>query len=179
MEAMRRGRIVTVFGIAAAGAASLAVIGWVGGYRLNLTPSAPIGLWRIEAMNRPTVVGDLVFICPPATGIFVDAFGRGYLRRGTCPGGLAPLLKTIVALPGQLVQVDADVIVDSRPLDASHIRHKDGRGRAIAPFAGGIVPPGYIFLHSSMASSYDSRYFGPIPASGLLGRARPVLIFHP
>lgn len=176
---MRRGCIVNVLGIAVVGVVTLATIGWVGGYRFNLTPSAPIGLWHIEAMIRPVAFGDLVFICPPATGIFAEAFGRGYLRRGLCPGGLAPLLKTVVAVPGQCVRIGEDVIIDDRLLAASRIRHKDDQGRAVAPFAGGTVPPGYLFLHSSIASSYDSRYFGPIPATGLLGRARPIITFHP
>lgn len=176
---MRRGRIATVLGIAAVGAATLAIIGRAGGYRLNLTPSAPLGLWRIEAMKRPVAVGDLVFLCPPATGRFAEAFNRGYLRRGLCPGGLAPLLKTIVAVPGQRVRIGDSVVIDGRPLAASRIQHRDVEGRTIAPFAGGTVPPGHLFLHSSIASSYDSRYFGPVPGTGLLGRASPVLTFHP
>jgi len=176
---MRRGHIVTMLGIAALGAATLAMTGWAGGYRFNLTPSAPLGLWRIEAMKSPLAVGDLVFICPPATDVFVNAFGRGYLRRGLCAGGLAPLLKSIAAVPGQRVWIGDDVVIDGRPLAASRIRRKDGQGRAIAPFAGGVIPSGYLFLHSSIASSYDSRYFGPIPATGLLGRARPVFTFNP
>ena len=177
---MRRRRITTVLGIAAVGTAALAMIGWIGGYRVNLTSSAAIGLWRIEAMERPVSIGDVVFICLPAAGVFKDAFDRGYLRRGLCPGGLAPLLKTIVAVPGQRVRIGEDVIIDGRPLAASRIRHKDGQGRAITAFAGGTVPPGYLFLHSSMASSYDSRYFGPIPAAGLLGRASPIITtFYP
>ncbi|MBT1159386.1 conjugative transfer signal peptidase TraF [Aminobacter anthyllidis] len=177
---MRRRRITTVLGIAAVGTAALAMIGWIGGYRVNLTSSAAIGLWRIEAMERPVSIGDVVFICLPAAGVFKDAFDRGYLRRGLCPGGLAPLLKTIVAVPGQRVRIGEDVIIDGRPLAASRIRHKDGQGRAITAFGGGTVPPGYLFLHSSMANSYDSRYFGPIPAAGLLGRASPIITtFYP
>ena len=30
----------------------------VGGYRLNLTPSEPLGLWHIEKPGRPVEVGD-------------------------------------------------------------------------------------------------------------------------
>ncbi|MBB4116372.1 type IV secretory pathway protease TraF [Rhizobium sp. BK226] len=47
------------------------------------------------------------------------------------------------------------------------------------PYAGGIVPPGYLFLHSSFEGSYDSRYFGPVPDAGILGLARPVFTFDP
>lgn len=176
---MKRGRIISVLGVAAVSLGMLAMTGWMAGYRVNLSSSAAIGLWRIEAMERPVAVGDMVFICSPATDAFKDAFSRGYLRCGLCPGGLAPFLKTIVAVPGQRVWIGDDVIIDGRPLATSRIRHRDGQGRALYPFSGGTVPPGHLFLHSATASSYDSRYFGPIPATGLLGRARPVFTFHP
>ncbi|MQB33955.1 conjugative transfer signal peptidase TraF [Rhizobium rhizogenes] len=155
------------------------VVAAVGGYRLNLTPSEPLGLWRIEALNRSTEVGDLVFICPPSNASFIEALERGYLRRGLCRGGFAPLIKTIVALPGDRVVISGEVVIDDRPIPASAVRATDGAGRAIHPYPGGVVPPGHLFLHSSFASSYDSRYFGPIPASGLLGQARPVFTFDP
>lgn len=150
-----------------------------GGFRLNLTPSEPLGLWRIEPLRRAVSVGDLVFVCLPSTEAFIEAWERGYLRYGLCPGGLAPLIKTVVALPGQHVVVGENVAVDGRPIPASEVRPKDGEGRAIRPFVGGAVPPDHLFLHSPFASSYDSRYFGPIPASGLLGLARPVLTVNP
>lgn len=148
-------------------------------YRVNVTPSEPLGLWRIEALHRDAAVGDLVFICPPLSGPFMEALERGYLRRGLCGGGLAPLIKTIAALPGQRVEIGGQVVIDGVAVSSSRVRRTDGEGRPIEPFAGGLVPPDHLFLHSSFASSYDSRYFGPIPASGLLGLARPVLTFEP
>lgn len=151
----------------------------VGGYRLNLTPSEPLGLWRIEKLNRPVKAGDLVFICPPATALFEEARWRGYLRWGLCSGGLAPLIKTVAALPGQHVGIGCHVVIDGRSLAASVVRKADGEGRAITPYPGGIVPPKHFYLHSSFASSYDSRYFGPLPDRGLLGLARPILTFDP
>lgn len=167
--------------VSAAAGGLLAVAGtcWFGGLRINLTPSEPLGLWRIVTMNRPVARGDLVFICPPETALFDAALERGYLRRGLCPGDFAPLIKTVVALPGQRVEIGAHVAVDGSPLDRSAVRKSDGKGRAIDAFPGGVVPPGFIFLHSSFGSSYDSRYFGPVPMEGLLGLARPVLVFDP
>ncbi|KQY43546.1 MULTISPECIES: conjugative transfer signal peptidase TraF [Rhizobium/Agrobacterium group] len=159
--------------------AGLAAIAYMGGFRLNLTPSEPLGLWRIVVLQRPVEAGDLVFICPPATASFEEARRRGYVRRGLCPGGYAPLIKTVAALPGQHVEIGANVTVDGRPLASSIVRASDGEGRAITPFKTGIVPLRYLFLHSSFASSYDSRYFGPVPDTGLLGLARPVLTFDP
>lgn len=174
----RRGAIMLLSTsmVAIAGLITAAV---VGGYRLNLTPSEPLGLWRIEKLNRPVEAGDLVFICSPPTAPFEEARLRGYLRRGLCAGGFAPLIKTVAALPGQHVEITDHVVIDGRSLAASVVRKTDGEGRTIASYPGGVVPSGYLFLHSSFASSYDSRYFGPVPDRGLLGLARPVLTFDP
>jgi conjugative transfer signal peptidase TraF len=172
-------RVLISIGASAAVLLGASAIAIAGGFRLNLTPSEPLGLWRIEPLQRAVAVGDLVFVCPPATAPFIEARDRGYLRNGLCAGGLAPLIKTVMALPGQRIDVRGIVAVDGKPIPASSVRPTDGEGRAVRPFAGGIVPPEHLFLYSSFASSYDSRYFGPIPASGLLGLARPVLTFAP
>jgi conjugative transfer signal peptidase TraF len=176
---MRRRGAITLLSTSMVAVACLITAAFVGGYRLNLTPSEPLGLWRIEKLNRPVKAGDLIFICPPATAPFEEARRRGYLGRGLCPGGLAPLIKTVAALPGQHVGIGDDVAIDGRSLAASVVRKTDGEGRTITPYPGGIVPPGHLFLHSSFASSYDSRYFGPLPDSGLLGLARPILTSDP
>jgi len=176
---MRRRGALMVLGMSMVAIGGLITAATVGGCRLNLTPSEPLGLWRIEALRRSAEVGDLVFVCPPATAMFEVARRRGYLRRGLCAGGFAPLIKTVAALPGQHVEITDHVVIDGRSLAASTVRKTDGEGRAIPFYPGGVVPPGNLFLHSTFASSYDSRYFGPVPDSGLLGLARPVITFDP
>lgn len=176
---MRHRRILQFLAGAAVIMSALAVTAFAGDYRLNLTPSEPLGLWRIEELQRPVVIGDLVFLCPPMTAVFAEAWRRGYLRGGLCPSGVAPLIKTVAALPGQCVDITDHVLVDGRQVPASSVWRRDGEGRAINPDPGGVVPPHHLFLHSPLASSYDSRYFGPVPDSGLLGLARPVFTFDP
>lgn len=176
---MSRRGVIAFAAASASVMAALAAIGIIGGIRLNLTPSEPLGLWRVEPLRQDPIVGDLVFICPPPTPQFQKAWQRGYLRRGLCAGGFAPLIKTVAALPGQSVAIGDTVKIDGAVLDASLVRESDGHGRPIIPYSGGIVPPGHVFLLSSFASSYDSRYFGPVPDSGLLGLARPILTFDP
>jgi conjugative transfer signal peptidase TraF len=175
---MTRRRAPVIILTTGAGIAGIvAAAGWFGGLRINMTPSYPRGLWRIEALDRPPAIGDLIFICPPDTAVFERAFQRGYIRRGLCAGGLSPLIKTVVAVSGQRIGIDTRVSVDGRPLPDSDIRRADAAGRPLSPFVGGVVPAGALFLHSDFAGSYDSRYFGPIPASGVLGLARPILTF--
>lgn len=162
-----------------AGFAAVAAAAWLGGFRINTTPSYPVGLWRIVTLDRAATIGDLVFICPPLTPAFSMAFERGYIRRGLCPGRLSPLIKTVVATEGQSVDIREHVSVEGRPLAHSRVHRVDAEGRALGPWRGGVIPPGYLFLHSDFEGSYDSRYFGPIPAAGLLGRAVPVYTFEP
>ncbi|RDL47685.1 hypothetical protein BLJAPNOD_05407 [Ensifer sp. M14] len=152
---------------------------WFGHYRINLTPSEPLGLWRIVKLDRPVAVGDLVFICPPQTTTMHEARARGYLRSGLCSGGVAPLIKSVIAVAGQHVEVEAHVSADGRLIPSSSLVQLDGQGRKMTPFPGGIVPAGSVFLHSPFAGSYDSRYFGPIPEAGILGLAREVLTYAP
>lgn len=158
---------------------TLTVAGWCAGLRINMTPSYPRGLWRIETLDRVVAVGDLVFVCPPDTAEFERAFDRGYIRRGLCAGGLSPLIKTVAAISGQRVDITERVSIDGKPLPDSDVQHMDAAGRPLSPFAGGVVPAGELYLHSDFAGSYDSRYFGPIPSSGVLGLARPILTFSP
>lgn len=168
-----------ILGIGAVAAIAMSAIAHVGGQRFNVTPSYALGIWRIVPLDRDVVVGDLIFICPPQTAEVVEARERGYLRPGLCPGWLGPLIKTVVAKEGQHVGIGHTIIIDGSPLPHSEIRQSDAGGRELLAHAGGIVPPGHLFLHSDFAGSYDSRYFGPIPAEGVLGLAQPILTVAP
>lgn len=174
----RRHRTIVVAGLACIPLA-LFGLGYGAGLRVNLTPSYPLGIWRIETLNREVRVGDRVFICPPLTERFRQARERRYVRRGLCPGWLSPLIKTVVALPGQSVEIGTSVAIDGLALPQSAIQPRDGSGRELTPDPGGVVPPDTVFLHSTFRGSYDSRYFGPIPAAGVLGLAKPVFTFTP
>lgn len=149
------------------------------GFRVNLTPSEPLGLWRIVKPNRPILVGDVVFICPPDTDAIRKARARGYLRFGLCEGLVAPLIKTVVATAGQAIQISDVARVDGRPLPHSRVSRMDGQGREMTPYDGGVVPPGTVFLHSEFPGSFDSRYFGPLSMDGILGLAQEVWTYAP
>jgi conjugative transfer signal peptidase TraF len=159
--------------------AMLIAMGFLSGLRVNRTPSYPLGLWRIQPLNRPVAAGDRIFICPPPDPAFEVARERGYLGHGLCPGWFSPLIKTVVGVAGQHIAIAGDITIDGARLAHSSVRPADSQGRALAPATGGIVPDGQLFLFSDFAGSYDSRYFGPIPAAGVLGLARPILVIDP
>ncbi|AYD05294.1 conjugative transfer signal peptidase TraF [Neorhizobium sp. NCHU2750] len=180
-NAMRRARkyvfasflVATV--IIVVGAGSLGC----GGYRVNLTPSEPIGLWRIASMNAPPRVGDTLFVCMPDNAMMREARLRGYLRFGLCAGRTAPLIKTVAALTGQFIEVGAEVRIDGRLLAHSRLLAVDGRQRPLTPYAGGELMAGEVYLHSDFPGSFDSRYFGPLPIKNVLGLAQEVLTYAP
>lgn len=142
------------------GAAALAgllppLLLWNAGYRVNVTPSLPKGIYRIS--SETPAEGDLVSFC--LAGEFADlALERGYLQAGSCPSGLRPLLKTLAGLPGDVVNPAA-----------LHIRAADSEGRAMPSVLpdGGIIPPGMALVLADHSGSFDSRYFGLVPLESL------------
>jgi len=134
----------------------------------NASASAPLGLYRIEP-DRDPAIGALVAVTPPAP-LARWLAERGYL------GERVPLLKHVAAKAGQRVcRIGAVVSVDARPVVVALGR--DGRGRSLPVWQGcrTLRAGEVLMLNPDHADSMDGRYFGPLPASTVLGRAMPVL----
>jgi len=155
------------------------VAGYFGGLRINTTPSEPLGIWRIARLDRPVELGDSLFICPPLSTEMKKARSRGYLRFGLCRGGIAPLIKTVAALPGQVVDIGQVVRIDGKVLAHSRVLSSDRERRQLTPYLGGKLRAGEVYLHSDFSGSFDSRYFGPLPISNILGLAQEVITYAP
>ncbi|MHB0952772.1 MAG: conjugative transfer signal peptidase TraF [Allorhizobium sp.] len=178
MPRQRRRAFVTL-SVAAGLLGVLFATGWIGGLRINTTPSEPLGLWRIVPLTRSVLPGETAFVCPPDNLTMREARQRGYLRRGLCPGGFAPLIKTVIAVAGQSVDVTDRVVIEGVVIPSSRIMAKDAQGRSLRRDQSGMVRPGEVYLHSDFIGSWDSRYFGPVPESGVLGLAQEVLTYAP
>ena len=143
--------------------------------RLNISPSAPLGLYRM--VDQPAVRGVLVTACvPPAAARL--ARERGYLAGGSCPGGTQPVLKRIGAVPGDVVDLELDgLAVNGTRFPDSEPAVSDSRGRPLphAPWGRTVVAPGEVWLIGIETSrSWDSRFFGPVPLDHVHA-VRPVL----
>ena len=96
----------------------------------------------------------------------------------TKPNGV-PLIKRVLALPGQTVcRNELLITVDGIGMGAA-LEH-DSRDRPLPVWQGCLViGPGEVFLMNwDESSSLDGRYFGLIPSSAIVGRARPVWTFE-
>jgi conjugative transfer signal peptidase TraF len=165
------------------GAAGLAVAtlatAFMAGLRVNTTASMPLGIWRVLPPDMPIERGQIVSVClPSAEASF--ALARGYIGAGACPPHAEPLLKPVVAIAGDLVEVSPlGISVNGREIAATALRPTDSAGRTLAAIQTGTysVALGQVWLASSHdPRSFDSRYFGPVPTANVLGVARPLLV---
>lgn len=164
-----RARIVLA-GLAACGLAALAWASFVHPLpRLihNPSDSVPVGWYRIVPPDALRVGSIVLTTLPPNAAAL--AAQRGYLP------ARVPLLKRVGAIAPQHVCVfDALVWIDGVPVAA--VRPADRLGRSLPSWPQcRQLRPGELFLLSATnPASFDSRYFGPVSASAVIGVARPI-----
>ncbi|KQQ97125.1 signal peptidase I [Massilia sp. Leaf139] len=170
-----------------------------------------------SASMRPNLLeGDVVFVNRlafnvkvPLTDHVITETGepqRGDVVTFSSPRDGTRLIKRLIALPGDVVEMRDEVLVingqparyDSvqqvtEPLGAAQVpalrlvEHSDGRTRRVQlipridtplrDFGPVTVPPGqYMMLGDNRDNSIDSRYYGFVPRNLLIGRAERVLV---
>lgn len=99
-----------------------------------------------------------------------------------------PIVKRIIGLPGEVIRYQNDQLyIDEQPIEEPFLQNK------YVESAGGVwtsdfsledltgeaaVPDGHYFvLGDNRRLSYDSRYYGPIPAEAIVGEA--LLVYYP
>lgn len=163
---MSRRHVLAVASLAAASLVATAVADLPTRLIWNATASAPIGFYTVEPADG-LEVPDLVAIMPPEP---LESFmaRRGYIGRGV------PLLKHILGLPGQRVcRSGATITVDD--VEIGDALERDRMGRDLPVWQGcHIIRDGELFLmNRQVRDSLDGRYFGPVPATSVIGRALP------
>jgi conjugative transfer signal peptidase TraF len=133
----------------------------------NASASVPIGLYAVRRAF-PLYIDELVVVVPPRP------LAQFFAVRSYLPFGV-PLLKHILALPGQTVcrngrAVTVDGTVMGEALD------RDRFGRALPDWQGcRALAPGEMFvMNTAPPDSLDGRYFGPLPVTTIVGRADPI-----
>lgn len=138
----------------------------------NPSDSVAVGWYRIDprtaSLPRPLSVDSIVLVPLPARAAMLAA-QRGYLPTRV------PLLKRVGAVAPQHVCIVAgQVRIDGVP--AAAVLPADRLGRSLPSLQlCRRLEPGELFLLSvTNPASFDSRYFGPVSASAVIGVAYPV-----
>ena len=133
----------------------------------NASASTPVGFYTIGEVGNLEVTDLVAVDAPEPLATFLS--DGGYLPRGV------PLLKRVAAVPGQRVcRTGLAITVDGVPMGDALDR--DRRGRPLPVWQGcRLVANGELFLMNwQVRDSLDGRYFGPLPASAVIGRATPL-----
>ncbi|MFM0276520.1 S26 family signal peptidase [Paraburkholderia sediminicola] len=141
----------------------------------NPSDSVAVGWYRVDPLAHPAgspppavQAGSIVLVPLPADAAALAAW-RGYLPLRI------PLLKPVAAVaPQQVCISDGIVRIDGVPVAA--VLRRDGMGRPLHAWPScRRLRPGELFLLSTTnPASFDSRYFGPVRVSAVLGIAHPV-----
>ncbi len=133
----------------------------------NPSDSMPRGWYRIRPADSLHVGSIVLARLPTATAAL--ATQRGYL-----PSAI-PLLKRIGAMVPQRVCVEGTTVrIDD--VAVATVMRTDGRGRPLSAWQQcRRLTHGELFLLSNThPASFDSRYFGPVRASDVIGSALPI-----
>ena len=178
-RARLRARLVLA-GLSACGLAALAWASFVHPLpRLTYNPSdsVAVGWYRVDPLDHRTSspprrleVGSIVLVPLPAEAAALAA-QRGYLPTRI------PLLKRVGAVaPQEVCIADGSVRINGVPSAA--VLPADRWGRPLPSWEQcRHLRPGELFLLSvTNPASFDSRYFGPIAASTVIGTAQPIYL---
>lgn len=157
---------------------AVAVLFYLCGLRINVTPSIPLGLY-VRTGAGPAL-GLIAEFCPSGMSAEESERYRGFGL--ACPDRNIPLLKPVVAEPGDHVEFsETGMRVNGRRLPNTAPRQIDGKGRLIRAWPAGeyTVEAGKIVVASSYHSgSYDSRYLGPISVADVRSTLRPLWVIE-
>lgn len=133
----------------------------------NASPSAPVGLYRLQLIDH---LGprDLVAVTAP------DPIAAFIADRGYLPPDI-PLLKHVAGLPGQIVcRFDRSITVDG--VSVGQAQQTDSHGHQMPVWQGchRITSDQVFLMNPRVETSLDGRYFGPIPRNALLAEAIPI-----
>ncbi|MGY6268661.1 S26 family signal peptidase [Achromobacter denitrificans] len=177
LRSRRRARIMLA-GFAAVGLAALAWAVFAQPLpRLIYNPSdsVPVGWYHVQPLDhraaslpRTLSVGSIVLTRLPA-GAAALAAQRGYLPEHI------PLLKRVGAVAPQHVCIVAgQVRIDGVPVAAALSTDRLGRPLSFWPQCRRLMPGELFLLSVTNPASFDSRYFGPVSASAVIGVAHPI-----
>ncbi|HEK0718914.1 TPA: S26 family signal peptidase [Pseudomonas aeruginosa] len=176
-----RSRLRARIALAGLSAVGLATLAWASFVQplprliYNPSDSVPVGWYRVEPLQpragslpRPLSVDSIVLVRLPADATALAA-QRGYL-----PAHI-PLLKRVGAVAPQHVCIVAgQVRIDGVPVATVLPADRQGRPLPSWRHCRPLIEGELFLLSVTNPASFDSRYFGPVRTSAVIGVARPI-----
>jgi signal peptidase I len=109
-----------------------------------------------------------------------EALNRNYVLNGTCDGDYYPLLKKVVALEGDKVEIKEYVYINGKKQKKSKLYKKDPKGNLLPKSEENniTIAKGYMFLLSDYHElSFDSRYIGTVEMNSTISLMYPYYLF--
>lgn len=149
------------------------------GVRINLTDSMPIGVY-LPVQRSVVHRDDLVEVCLPKE-IANQGLQNGYLSSGNCQETNAmPVLKQVIAMPGDAVAVNSDAIVVNGKEYAATLQPQDDLDPATkiqSKLGMRLTAKNYWLYGTASDQSWDSRYYGGVERKNIIGIYKPLFVF--
>ena len=145
------------------------------GLHVNLTDSLPRGIY--QETQEPITRGVLVMECLPSE-LATLGLQRGWLMRGSCTTGAMPVLKRVVAVAGDTVELGEYLTINGQVILGTKTLFLDSQGREIPRATRGIytLHEGEVFLLADYTpTSWDSRYYGAAKVTDIIATVKPLL----
>lgn len=142
----------------------------------NFTPSMPIGFYYKISKAVNLKVGEDVEVCLPEK-IGKVGLKRGYIDEGSCPGGFEPIVKKLIAVPGDKISLTKkSIIVNGVEYRAPYIEYDMHGNHMIAYPIKEITSTNKYWLYGANDPKYswDSRFYGGVEIQNIKGVVRPL-----
>lgn len=148
------------------------------GFRINLTESIPIGLYRIT--SEASIKNAYVIFCPDKRKSFRLARDRGYIDHGLSCGGYGYLMKKVVAVSGDILSVtNKGVFVNHILTPYSKPKIQDGMRRSLPQWQVmnyQLQKDEVMTMTSQSEWSFDGRYYGLVHTGQIKGMITPIWV---
>lgn len=149
------------------------------GMRINLTGSMPVGIYKLSR-DQSLHHDDLIAVCLPKS-LAQHGLKNGYLMSGGCgDSNTMPVLKQLIAMPGDIVEVGLKSILVNVKTYPAKIQTHDGLGHPLkihSQLGVKMMVNNYWIYGSASERSWDSRYYGGVERSDIIGVYKPFLVF--
>jgi len=142
------------------------------GLIINVTPSITRGVYMKSA--KEIKHGDIVAFClsEPYKSIGLKS---QYIEKGRNCDGTDPLIKEVIAIPGDKVILSNTFITINNKKYPYKTLFMDSNGHNLAYYPRGTYfSSGYWLIGSNSPKSWDSRYWGPINTHQVLYKVIPI-----